>query len=182
MKSTQVSRFIAELEKQVSGVRVSEDPPARAGGIMFLDAVYEGRDVSIQWHARKGFGLSRPKEAIYGEGPHELYADPASTARRTAQLLREDSYTEPPTEAPIARVRHLRGMSQADLAKRMNIQQAAVSKLERKRNVEVSTLFRVAKALGVQLEVRFTWEGRTLELNQFEMPGRGVRKSSRRKA
>ncbi len=180
MKATQIRRFVSELTKRVRGVRVSEDPPATSGGIWFLDASYRNRSAVVQWHPRKRFGLSRSKEAVYGEGPHEVFAEAMATARRTAELLLENGYTAPPSEAPIARIRLLRGLSQEDLAKRLHVRQSAVSKLERKRNVQIGTLRRVIRALGARLVMRVEWGGRSLELNQFDLPGEERRRKGRR--
>ncbi len=179
MKATQIRRFSAELTKRVRGVHVSEDPPARSGGIWYLDASYRNRSAVVEWHPRKGFGLSRSKEAIYGEGPHEVFTDPLATARRTAELLLENGYTAPPSEAPIARIRLLRGLSQEDLARRLHVRQAAVSKLERKSNVQIGTLRRVIRALGARLVMRVEWGGRSLELNQFDLPDKEPRRKGR---
>ena len=48
-------------------------------------------------------------------------------------------------------LRHLReklGLSQAELAERLEVQQPAVSKLERRQNLELNTLRSVVSALG----------------------------------
>jgi DNA-binding XRE family transcriptional regulator len=53
-------------------------------------------------------------------------------------------------------LRHLReklGLSQAELAERLEVQQPAISKLERRQNLELNTLRSVVNALGGTLEI-----------------------------
>jgi predicted XRE-type DNA-binding protein len=53
-------------------------------------------------------------------------------------------------------LKHLReklGLSQSELAERLEIQQPAVSKLERRHNLELNTLRSVVNALGGTIEI-----------------------------
>ncbi len=53
-------------------------------------------------------------------------------------------------------LRHLReklGLSQSELAERLEVQQPAISKLERRRNLELNTLRSVVSALGGTIEI-----------------------------
>jgi DNA-binding XRE family transcriptional regulator len=53
-------------------------------------------------------------------------------------------------------LRHLReklGLSQAELAERLEVQQPAISKLERRQNLELNTLRSVVNALGGTIEI-----------------------------
>jgi DNA-binding XRE family transcriptional regulator len=53
-------------------------------------------------------------------------------------------------------LRHLReklGLSQSELAKRLEVQQPAISKLERRQNLELNTLRAVVSALGGTIEI-----------------------------
>jgi DNA-binding transcriptional regulator YiaG len=53
-------------------------------------------------------------------------------------------------------LRHLReklGLSQSELAERLEVNQPAVSKLERRQNLELNTLRAVVNALGGTLEI-----------------------------
>lgn len=69
----------------------------------------------------------------------------------------------------IGRIRELRGMKQEALAAELGISQQAVSKLEQSEEIEVSTLEKVAKALGVTAEgIRhFTEETIFNNINNF---------------
>jgi predicted transcriptional regulator len=53
-------------------------------------------------------------------------------------------------------LKHLReklGLSQAELAQRLEVQQPAISKLERRQNLELNTLRSVVNALGGTIEI-----------------------------
>jgi DNA-binding XRE family transcriptional regulator len=53
-------------------------------------------------------------------------------------------------------LRHLReklGLSQSELAERLEVQQTAISKLERRQNLELNTLRSVVNALGGTIEI-----------------------------
>lgn len=53
-------------------------------------------------------------------------------------------------------LRHLReklGLSQSELAQRLEVQQPAISKLERRKNLELNTLRSVVNALGGTIEI-----------------------------
>jgi transcriptional regulator with XRE-family HTH domain len=66
------------------------------------------------------------------------------------RLLQEPSRLEETT------LRHLReklGLSQAELAQRLEVQQPAISKLERRQNLELNTLRSVVNALGGTIEI-----------------------------
>ena len=56
-------------------------------------------------------------------------------------------------------LREVRGLSQAELAERLGIQQAAVSKVERRQDLHLDTLAAIVKALGGTLEMKVKFPG-----------------------
>jgi DNA-binding XRE family transcriptional regulator len=56
-------------------------------------------------------------------------------------------------------IRAKAGLTQTEVAKRLGISQADVSKLERRRDTRLSTLRAYARALGATLSVTFRWPG-----------------------
>lgn len=97
-------------------------------------------------------------------------AERDAIAARTEELL---------TEATLRDLRRARARSQSELAKRLGIQQAAVSKLERRSDMYVSTLRSMIEAMGGQLDIIARFPGRRLVyLTQFKgMRGAVVRKA-----
>lgn len=66
--------------------------------------------------------------------------------------------------ATLEELRVARGMSQEELAEALNVQQPAVSKLERRDDMRVSTLREVVEALGGELKLVAKFPGQTIDL------------------
>lgn len=73
--------------------------------------------------------------------------------RRTAAR----ASTQPPARSALADARLRAGLTQQQVAARLGISQADVSKLERRSDVRVSTLQAYARAIGATLEVSLRW-------------------------
>lgn len=67
-----------------------------------------------------------------------------AAAQKTAALL---------AEMPLQQLRQARHISQEQLAERLNVRQANVSKIERRENIYVTTLRTYVQALGGELEI-----------------------------
>ena len=80
--------------------------------------------------------------------------------KRAAELLAE--------EATLRQLREARERSQEDLAKKLQIKQAAVSKLERRTDMYLSTLRSYIEAMGGELEIVARFPDRTVRITQFE--------------
>jgi transcriptional regulator with XRE-family HTH domain len=63
----------------------------------------------------------------------------------------------------LAQFRRETGVTQAELAERLGVKQAAVSKLERKTDLLVSSLAKYLEALGVDARITVTVSGRERE-------------------
>jgi DNA-binding Xre family transcriptional regulator len=71
-------------------------------------------------------------------------------------------------EMPLDKLREAREMTQVHLAKILGVNQAAVSKLERRTDMYVSTLQGFVKAMGGELKITARFPEGTVEINQFE--------------
>lgn len=71
-------------------------------------------------------------------------------------------------------LRQARDMTQVHLAKILGVNQAAVSKLERRADMYVSTLQDFVRAMGGELKITARFPEGTVEIRQFE----SVRKSA----
>lgn len=65
-------------------------------------------------------------------------------------------------------LRQARDMTQVHLAKILKVNQAAVSKLERRADMYVSTLHDFVKAMGGELKITARFPEGTVEITQFE--------------
>ena len=69
---------------------------------------------------------------------------------------------------PLAELRQARMLSQQQLAALLHIQQASVSKLERRTDMYISTLRGFVNAMGGELEINVRFPDGAVRINQFE--------------
>ncbi|MFZ0801085.1 MAG: XRE family transcriptional regulator [Terriglobales bacterium] len=72
------------------------------------------------------------------------------------------------TEMPLNELREAREMTQVHLARILKVNQAAVSKMERRADMYVSTLQDFVKAMGGELKITAKFPEGTVEIDQFE--------------
>lgn len=87
---------------------------------------------------------------------------PASRARA------EKHAKELLADMPLCEVRHAREMSQKRLAEVLRINQASVSKIERRTDMYISTLRSFIEAMGGQLEIKAIFPDGAVRISQFE--------------
>ena len=101
---------------------------------------------------------------------------PAAQARAAAkadQMIRDMALDE---------LRAARELTQTQLAKLMGVEQAAVSKMERRTDMYISTLQTAIKAMGGDLEIRAVFPNGTIRIDQFRDIGRAGRRPRKRKS
>lgn len=86
-------------------------------------------------------------------------AQARSAARAAATLV----------EMQLQELRKSRDVTQVDVAKVMNVEQAAVSKLERREDMYVSTLRDYVKALGGELKLVASFPDAEIQVHPFEI-------------
>ena len=69
---------------------------------------------------------------------------------------------------PLQELRHARNLSQEQLAQTLSVKQAAVSKLEKRTDMYISTLRNFIKAMGGDLEIITTFLRGPFRFSQFE--------------
>jgi transcriptional regulator with XRE-family HTH domain len=78
-------------------------------------------------------------------------------------------------EMALDELREARDMTQQHLARILKVNQAAVSKMERRTDMYVSTLQDFVKAMGGQLKITATFpEAGTIEIRQFHQSTKGA--------
>jgi transcriptional regulator with XRE-family HTH domain len=85
-------------------------------------------------------------------------------ARERSRVLAEKYRAQ----MPLDELREARAMTQTHLAKILGVNQAAVSKMERRADMYVSTLQDFVKAMGGELKITARFPEGTVEINQFE--------------
>lgn len=71
-------------------------------------------------------------------------------------------------EMQLQELRKSKGVTQVELAAAMNVEQAAVSKLERREDMYVSTLREYVKALGGELKLVASFPDGDIQLHSFD--------------
>jgi transcriptional regulator with XRE-family HTH domain len=101
---------------------------------------------------------------------------PAAQARAAAkaeQIIRD---------MPLNELREARHLTQEQVAKALGIEQAAVSRMERRTDMYVSTLQTAIKAMGGDLEIRAVFPDGTVRIDQFRDIERSATRTSRRRS
>lgn len=135
-------------------IHAALDAPDDPAGLWFLDLRLGDHRVVVQWHLARGFGVSAAVEDGFGEGPEEVFSRVEEARDRVLMLLQERSHTRPPREVRLRELREeVARLTQEELAAQLGVQQAAVSKLERRSDTTVSTLRSAIEAMGGKLEL-----------------------------
>lgn len=80
----------------------------------------------------------------------------------------EERAREMMVEMLLAEIRREAGLTQTDLAEALGIKQPSLSKLESQADMQISTLRRIIKALGGELELVAKMPRGTIRLHQFK--------------
>jgi len=156
------------IAKDCPSASVSVDKPKKASGIWFLDIVRDGHSVNVQWQAKQGFGVSSSPDAQYGEGADEIYNDIEAVRHRVLSLLLSRGETSPPAAVRLAELRRELGLSQIELAQRLSVQQGAVSRMERRGDIKVSSLREYCQSLGGKLRLMAQFPNGSAKVIQLE--------------
>jgi hypothetical protein len=183
-----IERLRDDLARRFPNIMTEIDPPADAAGLWQLDVRSGGGSpwIVIEWKPDLGFGVSTPGADDYGTRPDEVYANARAAYDRVSQLILCGGQTEPPGTVRLAELRHLRKLSQAEVAERAGIKQAAMARIEGRGDILLSTLHRVVSAMGGHLSIRAEFpDGTGRELSGLVLglpagPGRDKEGSVRR--
>ena len=78
----------------------------------------------------------------------------------------------------LSEIREMQGKSQQKLAREIGIKQPSLSKLEKQSDMQISTLQKLVKALGGELEVYAKFPKGSVKIQQFNQSKRAARKSA----
>jgi DNA-binding XRE family transcriptional regulator len=152
----EIERLRNDLARRFPALVSEIDAPANEAGPWFLDVRRQGNipPVVVEWRPNKGFGVSTPGPDDFGMGPDEVYTNVKATFDRVVRLVLSGGRSEPPEAVRLAELRQGRGLTQGELAERAGVGQAAISRLEGRGDVLVSTLAKIVEAMGATLSIR----------------------------
>jgi transcriptional regulator with XRE-family HTH domain len=132
------------------------DVPADPSGEWWIDLSLGGWETSVAWRPGLGFGLFAASEGDYGERPDEIYRNPELAAERLLQLAHQKEEGEA-RRMTLVDARRLLGVAQTELASKLGVGQAAISRLENRHEAKLGTIVDYVAALGgeLKLSVRF---------------------------
>ena len=76
----------------------------------------------------------------------------------------DKKYNEMMLSYTLSQIRESQGITQEELAKRLNINQSAISKFEKREVVTISKLQEFIKALGGEIEININFPGKKIKL------------------
>lgn len=160
--SAQLNQLVQALRGHDWSVKV--DKPVDPTGTWWVDVDADGQPFVIAWHDEHGFGLSSPDPDAFGEGHDEEFDSAERLVGRLEQLVEAQQVTQPPRAVALSRIRELLAFTQEEIARELQIQQAAVSKLERRDDMHVSTLSRLIEAMGGNLKLIAKFDNDVMEV------------------
>lgn len=144
-------------------VHIDVDGPS-AGGWYDLDLAADDWALRVQLRPQEGVALSTPRPDDTFGGFDELYDDADEGFARIVDLARRRGETVPPMAVQLQRAREASGLTQDEVARALGVQQAAVSRLERRPNPQLESLDRLVRAFGGELELQVIVGGRAFPL------------------
>jgi transcriptional regulator with XRE-family HTH domain len=147
-------KAVSDLLHHVSISLPSATHTANPGGVRagnwWLEFKCGRRSATVEWRPQRGFGVYDPANESYGAGPKEVFRSAQMSSRRLVQLLSASAASS----SWLTKLRELHGVSQIEVAKRLNIRQGNISKLERRSKVQLATVVNLVAALGGSIEIR----------------------------
>lgn len=139
------------------------DKPDCETGSWWLDATLQNHLVVTEWRAERGFGITTPTRDDYGTKPHEVYETIEAAYHRIVALLLSQTRTVP--GLTLQKLRESCGLSQVAVARKLQINQGALSRLERRSDMRVGTLRNLIGAMGGELKLLAEFPDHTVRIH-----------------
>lgn len=142
----------------IPGVSVLLDKAEVSTGSSWLDVGFKGQQLIIECKPSMGFGIYSSSDESFGARPDEVYRSIESLLKRVAMIL-----TEHKSVIKLKEVRELLGKTQEDLSILSGQKQPSISKLERRDDLQLSSIEKIINALGGTIEIK-------VHFNEFDVP------------
>jgi len=95
------------------------------------------------------------------------FADLEARMTPEARALADSIYEQHIKKMPLNELRQAKALSQATLAEMLHVNQAAISKMERRTDMYISTLRNYIRAMGGELEIIATFPDGQIKIENF---------------
>ena len=164
-----ISELARKLSQALPESQVAVDLTENPRGSSWIDIRSGDHVVTVEYRPGKGYGVStHDQDDGLGQGPDEVYAGAAETFSRVVGLVTKRELTLEPQEILLRKLRRHRKVTQQDLARQMRVQQAAISKMERRDDMLLSTLRKAVAGMGGLLEVRAIFPDSVVQIVDFD--------------
>jgi DNA-binding XRE family transcriptional regulator len=153
------------IARSAAGAKTELMRPLFPDGFWALDVHVDDFFLAMNWRAGDGFLLTSRSTHGYGEGADEVYRDFSDALPRVLHLIQNKLETVPSYPVRMKELREERGVSQAESAEWMGVQQAAVSKLESREDTHLGTLSNSVRSLGGRLVLKAVFPDREQEVH-----------------
>lgn len=173
--------FLAALHETIPAMIARVDSPDDPNGETFIDLSCGRFGTEISYRPDSGFGIFI-SEGAYGQRPDEVYRSASKAAQRIEQLRVSFETGETPTYLSLAEMRQLMELTQERVAETLAIKQPSVQRIEKRGNVEVTTLERFVRAMGGRLEMSVVFDDMEARLELSALRIRDRPRSAKRTA
>lgn len=157
LSGTPLFDFIAAVENAFPQAKITLDEPLKPSGDWWIDLVIGDFRTTLLWRAGFGFGVFTTSDG-YGQRPDERYEDAGLALKRLTQLIADWARTAKVQPLWLKDVRTLLDVQQTTLADKLSVQQAAISKMEGRGDIKLSSLRAYVHALGGRVEMRVCFD------------------------
>jgi len=148
--TTAIEALAEGITRKYPDATVSIERPADPEKPWFLDARVGDKSMTVEWRPKEGFGISWRQDPSYGEGPDQVVVSYEDAVARTLEIVAAMTEEVRGTES-LRTLRRQLGLSQSQVASVLRIRQGAVSRLERRDDMLVSSLRDYIKCFGGEL-------------------------------
>jgi DNA-binding XRE family transcriptional regulator len=135
---------------------VIEEHPHKSGNVE-IDLEVGRRSFAIEYWPDIGFGLTsldQPDgDRLFDTGSDEIYLSPSEVVERVVGLIRSKEHTKLHRPLLLQEIRAALGVTQTELAQRLEMKQPTLSKIEKQGRLQLGTLQRYIRALGGNLKL-----------------------------
>ncbi|WP_052200634.1 helix-turn-helix domain-containing protein [Terriglobus sp. TAA 43] len=152
-----IEKLRASVIKDHPDALTKIDQPSRAEGMWSLEIELRDICLVIEWSIATGFGITTKNIETFGETADEQISSLSKATDRVRMLLDSNEHTSPPLPVLLARLRERRGLTQRGLAEILGVRQSTISGIEHREDIQLSTLQRIADALGGSLSIAMSF-------------------------